>query len=191
MVRVLFHALNRKTVIDRVETAVEALNISVNEFGGVNLPYMLTIYEPDIEGMRQNAAEDMDVPFPEVEFSDELTSELKRAALVQELEGLIFLNPASYNENNPNAGWETSDEYLSGNVRDKFRVAKAAVSDNPFFAVNVEALEKVQPVDIEASDIDVRIGSTWVQSTDYEQFIYELVNTPRRANISIQKGKSR
>ena len=131
--------------------------------------------------MRQNVTEDMDVPFPEVEFSDEQTSEFKRAALVQELEGVIFLNPASFNENNPNAGWETSDEYLSGNVRDKFRVAKAAVSDNPSFAVNVAALEKVQPVDIEASDIDVRIGSTWVEPTDYEQFIYELVNTPRRA----------
>ena len=173
--------IKAKTVIDRVETAVEALNISVNEFGGVNLPYMLSIYEPDIEEMRQNVTEDMDVPFPEVEFSDEQTSEFKRAALVQELEGVIFLNPASFNENNPNAGWETSDEYLSGNVRDKFRVAKAAVSDNPSFAVNVAALEKVQPVDIEASDIDVRIGSTWVEPTDYEQFIYELVNTPRRA----------
>ena len=61
--------IKAKTVIDRVETAVEALNISVNEFGGVNLPYMLSIYEPDIEGMRQNVAEDMDVTFPEVEFS--------------------------------------------------------------------------------------------------------------------------
>jgi N12 class adenine-specific DNA methylase len=65
---------------------------------------------------------------------------------------------------------------LSGNVRDKLRVAKAAVSEDARFAINIESLEKVQPVDIEASDIDVRIGTTWIEPTDYEQFIYDLVN---------------
>lgn len=173
--------IKAKTVIERVETAVEALNVSVNEFGTVNLPYMLNIYEPDITSVREELLEKDGISVDEISFSEDLSVELKRAALVQELEGLIFLNPASYNENNPNVGWETSDEYLSGNVRDKLRVAKAAVSEDARFAINIESLEKVQPVDIEASDIDVRIGTTWIEPTDYEQFIYDLVNTPRRA----------
>lgn len=87
--------IKAKSVIDRVETAVEALNISINEFGTVNIPYMLSIYESDFD------------------------------SLVSELEGIIFLNPTLYNENNKNAGWESADEYLSGNVREKLRIAKA------------------------------------------------------------------
>ena len=148
--------IKAKTVIDRVETAVEALNVSVNEFGYVNLPYMLSIYETD------------------------------RETLINELQGLIFLNPDRYNENNPDAGWETADEYLSGNVRDKLRLAKAMAADTDHpeaarFAQNAQALEQVQPEWIEASDIDVKIGTTWIEPADYEQFIYELLNTPRRA----------
>ncbi len=171
--------IKAKPVIERVETAVEALNISINEFGAVNIPYMLSIYNPDLEGMKQELREQTGEE--EVSFSEDLTAELKRAALVKELEGLIYLNPALANENNPNAGYETADEYLSGNVRDKLRVAKAAATDNPAFGINVEALEKVQPEWIEASDIDVRIGTTWIDPQDYEQFIYDLLNTPRRA----------
>ena len=148
--------IKAKSVVDRVETAVEALNVSVNEFGYVNIPYMLSIYETD------------------------------RDTLIKELDGIIFLNPDCYNENNPDAGWETADEYLSGNVRDKLRVAKAmaADTDNPQaerFAANAAALEEVQPEWIEASDIDVKIGTTWIEPLDYEQFIYELLNTPKRA----------
>ena len=148
--------IKAKSVVDRVETAVEALNVSVNEFGYVNIPYMLSIYEAD------------------------------RDTLIKELDGIIFLNPDRYNENNQDAGWETADEYLSGNVRDKLRVAKAmaADTDNPQaerFAANAAALEKVQPEWIEASDIDVKIGTTWIEPLDYEQFIYELLNTPKRA----------
>ena len=178
--------IKAKAVIDRVETAVEALNVSVNEFGYVNLAYMLSIYEPDITGAIENLAKESGNPVEEITLSDEATMELKRAVLVEELEGLIFLNPDRYNENNPDAGWETADEYLSGNVRDKLRVAKAmaADTDNPQaerFAANAAALEKVQPEWIEASDIDVKIGTTWIEPTDYEQFIYELLNTPRRA----------
>ena len=173
--------IKAKTVIERVETAVEALNVSVNEFGAVNIPYMLSIYDPDITSAREEVAKQNGITADEVTFSEVLTMDLKREALVQELEGLIFLNPSNYNENNPNAGWETSDEYLSGNVRDKFRVAKAAVNEDSRFAINIESLEKVQPVDIAASDIDVRIGTTWIEPEDYEQFIYELLNTPRRA----------
>ena len=171
--------IKAKPVIERVETAVEALNISINEFGAVNLPYMLSIYEPDMAGIVAEVKEATGES--EVSFSEDLTEELKRAALVKELEGLIYLNPALANENNPNAGYETADEYLSGNVRDKLRVAKAASAENPDFGINVEALEKVQPEWIEASDIDVRIGTTWIDPQDYEQFIYDLLNTPRRA----------
>ena len=178
--------IKAKTVIDRVETAVEALNVSVNEFGYVNLAYMLSIYEPDITNAKEELAEKSGKTADEITFSDDALAELRRAVLVEELDGLIFLNPDRYNENNPDIGWETADEYLSGNVRDKLRVAKAMAADtgNPQaekFAGNVAALEKVQPDWIEASDIDVKIGTTWIEPLDYEQFIYELLNTPRRA----------
>ena len=178
--------IKAKTVIDRVETAVEALNVSVNEFGYVNLAYMLSIYEPDITNAKEELAEKSGQTADEITLSDDALAELRRAVLVEELDGLVFLNPDRYNENNPDIGWETADEYLSGNVRDKLRVAKAMASDtdNPQaerFAGNVAALEKVQPEWIEASDIDVKIGTTWIEPLDYEQFIYELLNTPRRA----------
>ena len=164
--------IKAKTVIERVETAVEALNVSVNEFGYVNLAYMLSIYEPDITDELEklkNRSNDSSEQIPV-----ETIAQLKRTALTKELEGLIFLNPDRYNENNPDIGWETADEYLSGNVRDKLRVAKAmaADTDNPQaerFAGNVAALEMVQPEWIEASDIDVKIGTTWIESLDYEQ----------------------
>ena len=178
--------IKAKTVIDRVETAVEALNVSVNEFGYVNPAYMLSIYEPDITNAKEELAEKSGQTVDEITLSDDALAEIRRAVLVEELDGLVFLNPDRYNENNPDIGWETADEYLSGNVRDKLRVAKAmaADTDNPQaerFAGNVAALEKVQPEWIEASDIDVKIGTTWIESLDYEQFIYELLNTPRRA----------
>ena len=178
--------IKAKTVIDRVETAVEALNVSVNEFGYVNPAYMLSIYEPDITNAKEKLAEKSGQTADEITLSDDALAELRRAVLVEELDGLIFLNPDRYNENNPDIGWETADEYLSGNVRDKLRAAKAmaADTDNPQaerFAGNVAALEKVQPEWIEASDIDVKIGTTWIEPLDYEQFIYELLNTPRRA----------
>ena len=178
--------IKAKTVIDRVETAVEALNVSVNEFGYVNLAYMLSIYEPDITNAKEELAEKSGQTADEITLSDDALAELRRAVLVEELDGLVFLNPDRYNENNTDIGWETADEYLSGNVRDKLRVAKAmaADTDNPQaerFAGNVAALEKVQPEWIEASDIDVKIGTTWIEPLDYEQFIYELLNTPRRA----------
>ena len=178
--------IKAKTVIDRVETAVEALNVSVNEFGYVNLAYMLSIYEPDITNAKEELAEKSGQTVDEITLSDDALAEIRRAVLVEELDGLVFLNPDRYNENNPDIGWETADEYLSGNVRDKLRVAKAmaADTDNPQaerFAGNVAALEKVQPEWIEASDIDVKIGTTWIEPLDYEQFIYELLNTPRRA----------
>ena len=184
--------IKAKDNIERVETAVEALNISVNEFNVVNIPFMLSIYEPDISDMKKDVAAKeneerrgragREVSAEDIGFSEKLTKELQRAKMIEELKGIIFLNPVSYNENNPDAGWEAADEYLSGNVRDKLRIARAYAMENPeLFADNVTALEKVQPKDLDASEIDVRIGTTWIEPQDYETFIYELRNTPRRA----------
>ena len=171
--------IKAKVVVDHVETAVEALNISINEFNGVNIPYMLSIYTPDISKEIHALEEEI---HDSVSLSVDATMELRRAKMIEELSGLIFLNPQEYNEADENRGWETADEYLSGNVRDKLRIAKASANEYPeLFAGNVEALEKVQPKDLDASEIDVRIGTTWIEATDYEAFIYELLNTPRRA----------
>ena len=171
--------IKAKVHIERVETAVEALNLSMNEFGAVNIPYMLSLYEPDISVEISKLEE---VTGEEVRLSETAIAEVHRARLIEELQGLIYPNPQIFDEENPNEGWETADEYLSGNVRDKLRVAKAMAKDNPErFSMNVSALEQVQPVDIEAGDIDIRIGTTWIEREDYEQFIYELLNTPRSA----------
>jgi len=164
-----------KVQIERVETAVEALNVSMNEFGSVNIPYMLSIYKPDISKAMEQLPQGSTL-------SENARAELERGVMIEELQGVIYLNPMIYNENNPNAGWETSDDYLSGNVRDKLRIAKSFAENEPeLFGINVEALKQVQPVNLDASEIDVRIGSTWIEGTDYERFIYELLNTPGRA----------
>ena len=171
--------IKAKTQIEKVETAVEALNVSINEYGFVNISFMLSIYQPDITSQLAELEADIGET---VSLSDNARAELERAVMIEELEGVIFLNPNEYNENNPNVGWETSDEYLSGNVRDKLRIAKAMANKYPeLFKVNVSALEQVQPVDIDAADIDVRIGTTWIEPEDYEQFIYDLLHTPKRA----------
>lgn len=169
--------IKSKIQVDRVETAVEALHLSINEHGAVNLAYMLSVYEPDISeaypkmaGQNGKVAEDI---------SDEAVKELKRKKIVEELSGVIFLNPESYNENNLFCGWEAADEYLSGNVRDKLRLAKVAAKEHPeLFAGNVEALEKAQPKDLEAGEIEVRLGTTWIEPEDYQQFVYDLLKTP-------------
>jgi len=173
--------IKAKTAIERVETAVEALNVSVNEFGAVNIPFMLSIYEPDMEKARAGLAAKSNTMAEEIIFRAEDMPDIKREFLISELEGLIFKNPDRHNENNPDAGWETAGEYLSGKVREKLRYAKAMAKEYPEFYVNVAALEKVQPADLDAADIDVRIGTTWIEREDYEQFIYELLNTARPA----------
>lgn len=173
----MFHkqTIRAKNQVDRVETASEALNVSVSEFGTVNIPFMLSIYEPDMEKALKELPEGSTL-------SSDAEAELKRGLLIEELAGLIYLDPTEYNENNLNAGWKTADEYLSGNVRDKLRIAKAYAEENgELFAANVQALEQVQPKDLDASEIEVRIGTTWIEPEDYEQFIYELLGTPRRA----------
>lgn len=149
--------IRAKKEVLQVETAVEALNISINEFNRINIPFMLSLYGTDI---------------PE---------DIRRQKMMNELKGVIFLNPQRYSEQDENYGWETSDEYLSGNVRDKLRVAKAYAKEHPeLFGENVAALEKVQPKDLDASEIEVRIGTTWIEPEDYEQFLYDTLHTPYR-----------
>jgi len=155
-----------KSIIDRVETAAEALNVSVNEYGAVDIPFMLSIYEPPCSAMAE--------------------AETKRALLLKELSGLIYLDPAEYSQENLNMGWKTADEYLSGNVRKKLRLAQAFLkTEGKGFAANVEALEKVQPEWLDASEIEVKIGTTWIKPVDYESFIYSLLKTPMRARNTI------
>lgn len=167
---------------ERVETAVEALNLSVCEYNGVNIPYMLQVYEPDISGMAEKLKEKQEDSREEVTLPEDAERELKRAKLLEELKGIIFLNPLKYLEHDRDRGWETADEYLSGNVRDKLRLAKAAAGERPeLFGDNVAALEQVQPQDLDAGEIDVRIGTTWIEPEDYEKFLYETLHTPERA----------
>ncbi len=169
---------------EKVETAVEALNISMNEYGEVNIPFMLSIYEPDL---RKQMAELEGKAGERVTLSDDARAELMRAVLCEELSGIIFLNPVRYNEEDLSVGWETSDEYLSGNVRKKLREAEALLESEPeLFAGNVAALSQVQPKALDASEIDVRLGTTWIDKEDYEEFIFELLGTPMyaRANSS-------
>lgn len=167
--------IRAKNQVERVETAVEALNVSVNEFGAVNIPFMLSIYEPDTSKETESLPEGSTLP-------PEDMAEIKRTALLKDLEGLVYLEPTEYNPDNLNMGWKTADEYLSGNVRDKLRIAEAYGKENPeLFGANVEALKNVQPERLDASEIDVRIGTTWIEPEDYEQFIYELLKTPPRA----------
>ncbi len=164
--------IKAKKEIKSAETAAEALGISINEFNGVNIPFMADIYKPDIPGTVENP------------LSLQQVKELQCEKIVKDLEGIIFLNPQSYNENNKYQGWETADKYLSGNVREKLCIAKAYAKEKPeLFSVNVAALEKVQPKDLDASEIDVRIGTTWIEAGDYEEFIFDILKTPftRRA----------
>lgn len=170
--------IRRNEIPDHVETAVEALNLSVNELNEVNIPYMLSVYEPNIEGYRKDIAQSTGEKAEDVSFSLDAENELKREKLIEELHGVIFCDPELYNEDDRNKGWVTADEYLSGNVRYKLSVAKIHAKEHAdIFGINVEALEKVQPKDLDAGEIDVDIGATWIEPADYQEFIYELLNT--------------
>ncbi len=93
------------------------------------------------------------------------------AELIQELSGVIYKDPV-------NGEWQTSDEYLSGNVRRKLRQAQKAASEDPAYEVNVEALKAAQPKDLDASEIEVRLGATWIDKEYIQQFMHEVLNTP-------------
>lgn len=176
---------------DHAETAVEALNLSVCEYNGVNLPYMLEVYEPDVSGQVEKLREAQEDSQTNIILSEDARMELKRARLIEELQGVIFLNPQKYLPHDENRGWETADEYLSGNVRDKLSAARAAAGEHPeLFAGNVAALEQVQPKDLDASEIAVRIGTAWIEPEDYEAFLYELLKTPAWARTDRSKDYS-
>ncbi len=164
-----------KQMIEKAENAVEALRLSIHEFGQVDIPYMLRLYKPNIHQKDDTLSETID--------------SMQRQALIDELKGVIYCNPSKADETNPNKGWETADEYLSGNVRKKLRQAKEAAGNNPMYQINVEALEKVQPEWLSAADIDVKLGAAWIDVQDYKQFMYELLNTPNRFRIEGEKSQ--
>ena len=132
---------------ERVETASEALALSVGERAGIDFGYM-----------QQLTGKDKDT-------------------LVNDLQGVIFADPLEKDASGE-PRYYTADEYLSGDVRHKLQVAKLAAQNNPAFAVNVQALETVQPKDLEASEIAVRLGATWLAPELIKQFADELVDAP-------------
>ncbi len=103
--------------------------------------------------------------------------------IISELSGVIFKDPAFGSD--PLSGWQTADEYLSGNVRKKLREARRTADHDPAYQVNVSALEKAQPKDLDASEIEVRLGATWIDPDYYRQFMYEVLSTPRYLRGSI------
>ena len=138
-------------VVTSVDTPSEALAVSIGEHGKVDLPYM----------------------------ADLLGTPGDYERITTELSGVIFKDPAA-DADDPEAGWQTADEYLSGNVRDKLRMAQLAAENHPEFKVNVDALEKAQPKDLEASEIDVRLGATWLDPSIVQQFMMETFQPPYR-----------
>ena len=129
-------------VVTSVDTPSEALAVSIGEHGKVDLPYMAEL----------------------------LGTPGNYERITTELSGVIFKDPAA-DADDPEAGWQTADEYLSGNVRDKLRMAQLAAESHPEFRVNVDALTKAQPKDLEASEIDVRLGATWLPPSIVQQFM--------------------
>ena len=135
--------------VTSVDTPSEALAVSIGEHGKVDLPYM---------------AELLGTP-----------GEYER--ITTELSGVIFKNPVA-DPTDPEAGWQMADEYLSGDVRAKLRMAQFAAETNPEFAVNVDALTKAQPRELEASEIDVRLGATWLAPEIIQKFMTETFQIP-------------
>ncbi|HGM3727997.1 TPA: DEAD/DEAH box helicase family protein, partial [Clostridioides difficile] len=133
--------IKKAVAVTSVETAAEALTISLNEKARVDLPYMA--------GLTGKTEE----------------------KVAEELTGVIFRDPV-------NGQWETADEYLSGNVREKLKMARIFAENHPEFTSNVNALKQVQPVDLDASEIEVRIGATWIAPEIYRDFMVELFDTP-------------
>ena len=137
--------------VTSVDTPSEALAVSIGEHGKVDLPYMAELLGTPGEYGR----------------------------ITTELSGVIFKDPAA-DPTDPEAGWQTADEYLSGNVRNKLRMAQLAAESHPEFKINVEALTKAQPKDLEASEIDIRLGATWLNPAIVQQFMMETFQPPYR-----------
>lgn len=151
--------------VKSANNAQEALQISKNELGKVDIRYI-----------------------------EQLTG-LDYDTIINDLKGAIYKNPVvetfNANEDIKYNGWETADEYLSGNVKQKLRIAQMASKDNPIYENNVQALEQAQPEDIPASDISVRMGATWIDKEYYEEFLREKFNIHRyyRDEIKVQYSK--
>ena len=135
--------------VTSVDTPSKALAVSIGEHGKVDLPYMAELLGTPGEYGR----------------------------ITTELSGVIFKDPAA-DPTDPEAGWQMADEYLSGDVRAKLRMAQFAAETNPEFAVNVTALEKAQPRELEASEIDVRLGATWLDPDIIQKFMTETFQIP-------------
>ena len=142
--------------VTSVDTPSEALAISIGERGKVDLPFMAQL----------------------------LGTPDEYDAIKTELRGVIFKDPMGPND--PEAGWQTADEYLSGDVRSKLRIAEMSAKHDPSFNINVEALQKAQPKDLDASEIDVRLGATWIDADYIQQFMEETFETPYYLRRSIE-----
>ena len=141
---------------EKVGTAVEALALSIGEKACVDMAYMSKLTGKDEETL----------------FSD--------------LKGVIFLNPAYTGENDGHEKYLPADEYLSGNVRQKLAVAQGKAEQDPQYQINADALAQVQPTDLTASEISVRLGATWLDTEYVRRFIFETLGTPRSAQWSIK-----
>ena len=141
---------------EKVDTAVEALALSIGEKAHVDMDYMSRLTGKDEE------------------------------TLFSELTGVVFLNPAYTGENDGHEKYLPADEYLSGNVRQKLAVAQGKAEQDPQYQINAEALAQVQPTDLTASEISVRLGATWLDTDYVRRFIFETLGTPRSAQWSIK-----
>ena len=141
---------------ERVDTAVEALALSIGEKAHVDMDYMSRLTGKDEE------------------------------TLFSELTGVVFLNPAYTGENDGHEKYLPADEYLSGNVRQKLTVAQGKAEQDPQYQINADALAQVQPTDLTASEISVRLGATWLDTEYVRRFIFETLGTPRSAQWSMK-----
>ena len=145
------------TPVTSVDTASEALAVSLGEKATIDMDYMM-----ELSGKSENE-------------------------IFEDLKGVIFLNPLYEYGNSYEPKYLTADEYLSGNVREKLKIAKNSAELYPEdYKVNVEALQKVQPKDLTASEISVRLGATWLPPDDVQEFIFHLLETPRYAQWNIK-----
>ena len=145
--------IKQQRSVDSVDTAAEALALSIGEKARVDMAYM-----------------------------SQLTGK-SEDDIIDELNGVIFLDPV-YGD------WQTADEYLSGNVRQKLREAENAAVDSPGYLPNVEALRAAQPKDLDASEIEVRLGATWIDKKYIQQFMFELLEPPVYARRSLEVNYS-
>ncbi len=144
--------------ITSVDTPSEALAVSIGERGRVDLQFM----------------------------SGLLGTPGEYGRITEELRGVIFRDPREAVADDPARGWHTADDYLSGDVRDKLVVARMAAAADPAYEVNVAALEQAQPKDLDASEIDVRLGATWLDKDYIQQFMVETFDTPWRMRDVVQ-----